>query len=76
MPSNSATFLQLDDGFGALQAPRQTSIIALNKGQLGCQRVGFDGFPAPFGGNRAPRGSGLPQLAPLGQGRGVEPLAT
>jgi hypothetical protein len=68
--------LQLDDGFGALEAPRQASIIALNKGQLGCHWIGFEGLRAAFRWNQCTEGSGVPQPAPLGEGRGVEPLAT
>jgi hypothetical protein len=68
--------LQVDDGFGALEAPRQASIIALNEGQLGCHWIGFDGLRAAFGWNQCTEGPGVPQPAPFGEGRGVEPLAT
>jgi hypothetical protein len=68
--------LQVDDGFGALEASCQASIIALNKGQLGCHWLGFDGLRAAFGWNQCTEGSGVPQPAPFSKGRGVEPLAT
>src|SRR5271166_4815183 len=41
-------FLDIDNGFGACQAPRQTIIIPLNSGKFGCQRVGRGGFRAAF----------------------------
>jgi hypothetical protein len=44
--------LQLDDGFGAFQAQRQTGIIALSQSQFGCQRVGFNGLRAALGGRQ------------------------
>jgi hypothetical protein len=68
--------LKIDDGFGAFQAQRQTGIVALSHGQLGCQRVGFSGLPAALGGRQCTEGSGVPLLAPFGEGRRVNALAT
>jgi hypothetical protein len=69
-------FLKLDDGFRAFQALCQTGIIALSQSQFGCKRVGFSNLPAALGGRQCTEGSGVPLLAPFGEGRRVNALAT
>src|SRR5271166_2493480 len=69
-------FLDIDNGFGACQAPRQTIIIPLNSGKFGCQRVGRGGFRAAFERNQRAEGSGVTKPAPVAEGRGVDALAT
>ena len=69
-------FLEVDDGFGAFQAQCQTGIIALSQSQFGCQRVGFSSLRAALGGRQCTEGSGIPLLAPFGEGRRVNALAT
>jgi hypothetical protein len=59
--------LQVNDGFGALEAPRQAISIASNKRQFGCQRVGFDGLRAALAGNQCTESSGVSQPAPFGE---------
>jgi hypothetical protein len=75
-PAAPQLFLQLDDGFGAFQAQRQTGIIALSQSQFGCQRVGFNGLRAALGGRQCTERSGVALLAPFGEGRRVNALAT
>jgi hypothetical protein len=68
--------LQLDDGFGAFQAQRQTGIIALKACQISRQRVGFGGLRSAFGWRQCTEGSGVPLLAPFGEGRRINALTT
>jgi hypothetical protein len=75
-PTAPQLFLKLDDGFRAFQALCQTGIIALSQSQFGCKRVGFSNLPAALGGRQCTEGSGVPLLAPFGEGRRVNALAT
>jgi hypothetical protein len=68
MPSNAATFLNVDDGFGARQALRKTSIIPLRQRQLGGKRVGLDGLRTAFARNQRTECTGITQPAPVPQG--------
>jgi hypothetical protein len=68
--------LELDDGFGTLQAQRETGIVALNPGQFRCQRIRFGGLRSALAGNQGAEGSGIAFPAPVGERRGVEPFAT
>jgi len=68
--------LDIDNGFGARQAPRQTIILPLNNGKFGCQRVGCGGFRAALERNQRAKGPGVAKPAPVGEGRRVDALAT
>jgi hypothetical protein len=68
--------LELDDRFGACQPQRQTGIVSPEKRQLGGERVGFSGLRSALGRRQRTEGTGLALPAPVGQGRGVDTLAT
>jgi len=68
--------LAIDDRLGACQAQRQTGIIALQENQFGRQRIGFGGLAATLGWNQRAVSSGIPLLAPFGEGRGIKALPT
>jgi hypothetical protein len=75
-PAAPQLFLEIDDRLGACQAQRQTGIVALEEDQFGGQRIGFGGLATTPGGNQRAVSSGVPLLAPFGEGRGVKPFAT
>jgi hypothetical protein len=68
--------LDLDDGFGARQAQRETGIIPLKTGNFGGKRVGGTGLRAAFAGNQCAKRSGVALPAPVREGRRIKPLAT
>ena len=68
--------MEVDDGLRACQAPRETGVVALRQSKFGCQRVGFDGLAAALARDQRAEGPGVAPPAPVGQGRGIEALAT
>jgi hypothetical protein len=67
--------LEVDDGFGALQAQREAGIVALKAGQVSGQRIGFGGFRSAPRRGQAADGSRVPLAAPFGQIGRVETFA-
>jgi len=67
--------LYFHDGLGTLQTKRQAGIFLLEKGHLGCERVGFGHLRAAPGRRQCAEGAGVALPAPVGQRRGVEALA-
>jgi hypothetical protein len=47
--------LDVDDGFGARQTPREAGIVLLKPGQFACQRSGVSGFGAALNPSLTPR---------------------
>jgi len=75
-PAAPPLFLDVDDRFRASQALRQAGNFTLQARQFTCQRVGRSDFGAAFDRNQRTDCPGITQLAPLGQHRRGDPLAT
>jgi uncharacterized Ntn-hydrolase superfamily protein len=60
--------LDVDDGFGAREALRQTRIITLLNSNYRRERVGLGGLQAAFTGNQCAESASVTLPAPLAQG--------
>src|SRR3954462_15053582 len=69
VPSRCATFLEVDDRLGALQALPEPGIFLPGLGQLGRQRIGLAHLRAAPGRGQGTEGAGRALAAPVGQGR-------
>jgi hypothetical protein len=67
-PATPQLFLNVDNGFGARKAPRETGIVPLRKSQLGGKRVGLGGLRTAFARNQRTERTGITQPAPVAQG--------
>jgi hypothetical protein len=68
--------LDVDDGFGARQAPREAGNVLLKPGQFACQRIGVSGFGAALDRTQATNGPGIPLAAPVGESGRVQSFTT
>jgi hypothetical protein len=67
-PAAPQLFLDVDDGFGAREALRQTHIIPLQGGNLCREQVGLGGLWAAFAGNQCAESANVALPTPLAQG--------
>jgi hypothetical protein len=67
-PAAPQLFLDVDDGFGAREALRQTRIVPLQSGDLCRERVVLGGLWAAFAGNQCAEITSVALPAPLAQG--------
>ena len=63
------------DGLGTRQPQRQTGIVLLEQDHFGGERVRFDGLRAAPGRRQRAEGPGVALPPPVGESRGVDPLA-
>ena len=68
--------MNLDDGLGACQPLQQPGIVLLQECHFGGERLGLGCFRAALSSDQRTKRAGIPQPAPVAQGRGVEALAT
>jgi hypothetical protein len=69
-------FLEIDDCFRALQAPRQTGVFTLQTGKFVSLRVWLSGLRAALGRTQRADGAFVAKSAPVGQRRGIDAFAT
>ena len=68
--------MDLDDGFGMRQAPRETCILPLETDNFGGKWVGITGLRTAFAGLQCAQRSHIALPAPVSKGRRIKPLAT
>ena len=68
--------MDVDDGFGVRQAPREPGIIPLQDCHLGREGIGLGSFGTALARRQRTEGSGVPLPTPVGEGRRVQALAT
>jgi hypothetical protein len=68
--------LDVDDGLGAGQTPREIGIALVRTGELSRERVGLGDFRATPGRNQPVERTGVSLPAPIAKRRGVDALTT
>jgi hypothetical protein len=75
-PTTPQLFLDLDDSFRTCQAPRQAAIFVPQESKFARLRVGFGGLWAASDRTQRANRPGVAKLAPIGQRRRIDALAT